>query len=161
MSVRIFSTYEQALTTCYEEEVAGAAYFAALATRHCSTSRVALQRFAKIETITAAALLPLIIRHGFVSRGVSMLIQEGEAEALNYPITDWQDFLVSVVHDFPAFMPEFQQTISLAPPQDRILLQILVDHEIAFIDYAKSAMYQSPLAEDHLLNFIARYNKSI
>lgn len=157
MQSRIFDTYQQALTACYEEEISGAAYFAALAKRHLPPGRAALERFAQIEEITAAALAPLMAGHGFASQSTADLTAEGQAEAQSRAFLDWPDFLEKVVRDYPAFMPEFQQTIDLAPPQDRAALQILLDHEAAVIDYAAAAIAADPKADDHLSSFVTRY----
>lgn len=157
MQPRIFDTYQQALTVCYEEEIAGAAYFAALAKRHLPQGRAALERFAQIEAITAAALAPLMAGHGFASRSTAVLTKEGQVEAQTRIFLEWQDFLVKVAQDYPAFMPEFQQTIDLAPSSDRAALQILLDHEAAVIDFARAALAADPKADDHLTGFILRY----
>ena len=43
-----------------------------------------------------------------------------------------------MAEDYDAYMPEFQQTIALAPPQDHPALQRLMDHELALIAYGRA-----------------------
>ena len=154
---RHFTDWQQALTLCFEEEVGGEAYFAALALRYPPPARRALNLFAQIEAVTYSALQPLMTRAGFRSRPAEALARDGAQEASGRPLLDWADFLRAIVRDYPAYMPEFEQTMALAPPQMRGALQILIDHEQALIDFAQASLDHNPKAMAFLTRFLDRY----
>ena len=136
MLTRTFLTYQQALTVCFTEEVAGVTYFSALADRESGPARAALALISRIETEIVTLIAPLMQRNGFSHPPLNDLYAEGRADAAAAP--DWPDLLRAMAEDYDAYMPEFQQTIALAPPQDHPALQRLMDHELALIAYGRA-----------------------
>ena len=154
MSAREFRTYQSALTSAYEEEVSGIAYFAALAERYSGNRHAALQLMSKIESAMARDLKALMTRHGFVITTSPELEAQGRADATTEP--DWPEFMSVMAESYDDFVIEFQATQNLAPPEDHPVLQHLVDHELALIAFAKAERAGHLEPQVFLQDFLAK-----
>ncbi|MEN9643587.1 MAG: hypothetical protein RL238_256 [Actinomycetota bacterium] len=121
------------LIRCYEGEVAGAAYFTALAAAHEGPARSVLSRFADVERTTAAALLPLVQRHGLVVADADELRRRGEANAAVDSALGWDALVAEMCEHYPSYVPEFERLSAIAPLDDKAAMQVLVDHEVALV----------------------------
>ena len=160
---RIFADYRAALTVTVEEEISGVSYFAALAGFHEGAARRALMTMSQIEAAMVAAVLPLAGRRGLTLPGVEALQAMGRVDAQTQAGQTWPQFLQHVHTDYPAYMDEFRQLSALAPDEDQAFVQLLTDHEQAFIDFAELERAGLPGAQavlDRLLarNAIARHD---
>jgi hypothetical protein len=134
---RTFPEYKAALLLFYEEEIAGEAYFARLAEFFDGRPRRALLLLAKMEAVTAAAIAPLLARHGIVAADTGTLRASGRKAADAQRGIAWQEFVAEIVTDYPAFLDEFAQIERLAPAADKGPIDILTPHEVAAIAFAK------------------------
>lgn len=123
--------YASELLHCFEGEVAGAAYFAALAAWHDGLGRDALQRFSEVERITAAALHPIVQRRGLVAADAEELRRRGEANAASERALTWDGLVGEMCEHYPRYVLEFERLLTITPVEDRAAVQLLVDHEAA------------------------------
>lgn len=124
------------LTRAYEGEVAGEAYFDALAGWHDGIARTVLQRFAQVERVTASALRPTVERHGVVVAGGEELRRRGVANAERERSIAWRDLVAEMCEFYPRYVREFERMLTIAPDDDQLAVRRLVDHEIALVEAA-------------------------
>ncbi len=136
---RQFTDYKHGLLVAIEEEVGGAALFAALAQMHVGEARRALGLMVAIEMAVLTCAAPILAGYGLVMAPVKDLEAEAKAEAQGMAHQTWDDILDHMIADYPAFTAEFEQVALMAPAADAPLMRLLVDHENAFIDYATAA----------------------
>ncbi|MCB2129647.1 MAG: hypothetical protein KDE03_11350 [Rhodobacteraceae bacterium] len=153
---RKFSDFATALKTAYEEEVSGEAFFAALGQHMGGRAAEVLTIFSEIEHVTALAVAPLIRRHDIAHRSRAELVAEGKDEAAGLNSVEWADFLARVVSDYPAYVHEFETLRDSAGSEDRTVLQLLVEHEVAMLDFARLEVAGTPDATAPLRAFLAR-----
>lgn len=154
---RTFADYRAALLTAYEEEVTGEGYFGELARQH-PPGRVAdaLHLLHDLEVVTAAAVLPLIRRHGLTPRPRAALLAAGQEEAQRTPRRPWAELLGEMARDYDAYMAEFAELERLAPSADHTLTRCLADHEAAIIAFARAELTGGTDPIDLLRAAIAR-----
>jgi len=158
---RKFTYYAEALTCALEEEFMGEGHFQALADHHDGSARQAFLLMAAIERAVIVALEPAICRNGLQLRDPEALRAEGRAEAEQLRGMTWSDFLDHVTEDYPAFLHEFEQVARLAPPEDVADAQLLIDHEIALIDFAAACQRGDADSLDILAAFLARVTHGV
>lgn len=134
---RTFTDYRAALVMAVQEEIVGEAYFSRLAELHPGRGRQALTLLARVEAATATATRPLVERHGLTLDSAEALRAAGRAEADRDGATPWPAFVAAMAENYPAFTAEFEQIAALAPPEDATLCAVLVDHEVAAVDFAR------------------------
>lgn len=128
-------TYLDTLTLYYEEEIEGEAYFAAIAAQLTDPDRCAkMQLMADVETYAAAAVLPLLDKHGLIPRRTRELHANGRRQAQT-AATCWDALISGMRRSFPAYMDDFARLESMAPPADLPALKILTAHETAAINF--------------------------
>ncbi len=128
--------YFATLTACYEEEISGEAWYAALADLFEGERAAKLRLLAEVERHTAEIVRPLVEKHGLVVRNVADLQAEGRAEAARWA-NDWGGLLDYMRRTFPAYMPLFRRLEEMGPPTDHPALRRLTEHEevaIAFLE---------------------------
>ena len=155
-SARIFTDYRVALKTVIEEEYVGEGYFATLADIHTNEASDALHIMAEIERAVITALQSVIHRNHLQLQDRDSLRDEGRREAEGIRLTSWPDILKHIVDDYPVFLEEFEQIAGLGPKTDAAELQLLVDHEIAVIDFATAALQGEPNSIEILEQFLNR-----
>jgi hypothetical protein len=153
---RIFTDFAPALQLFLEEEFMGGALFDALAGFHEGKPRQALQLMAEIERGVIAAMQPAIARHGMKLADPEGLYGEGRREAEAMRSMSWADFLIHVDEDYPAFLDEFEQLFRLAPEVDKADAQLLLDHEVALMNFAAAERNADPNSIEILTAFIRR-----
>jgi hypothetical protein len=153
VTARKFTTYHAALTCAFEEEVSGAAYFAALADRNSGPARAALLLMAQIEGEMVRDLTPLVQRQNITAKPLANLAAQGRADASTE--ADWPEFTRKMAEDYADYVTEFQTAFNLAPTEDRPVLQRLIDHELALIAFAKAYRAGNPNAFTPLRAFLA------
>jgi hypothetical protein len=156
---RVFTAYAPALQLFLEEEYLGDAFFDTLAGFHDGKARQALMLMAEIERSVIAAMQPAIARHGLKLADAEGLREEGRREAESMRDMSWADFLSGVDQDYPAFLDEFQQLFRLAPEADMADAQLLLDHEIALMDFAAAERNAAPDSMDFLFAFLRSVNQ--
>jgi len=148
------STYLQTLLRCFEEEVEGEAFFAALAGRlERADHRRKMRLLARVERRAAAATQPLIDRHGLVPREAPELQASGRAQAAEMT-TDWPRLVAGMRAEFPAYVEEFRRLEAMAPPQDRPALQALTAHEVAAVEFLARELADDPASTRPLEDYL-------
>ena len=137
VTTRRFPSYRAALTIAYEEEISGQAYFANLAAFHLGRAREALLLMAEMERITVSILAPLVALHDLRIADKDALAAEGTAEAQAIRHVKWAEIVQQMRDEYPVYVEEFADLHHQAPENEKILLQFLVDHEVAIIDFAR------------------------
>ena len=155
-AARTYTDYRSSLLLCLEEECAGEAFFAALAERHEGRERQALLLMAQIERAMTEALRPLVERHRLTPAPVAALHAEGAREARALQAIAWRDFLEHMARDYPAYLGEFEAIARLGPAEDQEVFQLLLDHEVAFIDFAERDLAGDPDSHRALESFLGR-----
>ena len=154
-SARIFPDYYSALRIAVEEEFMGDALFAALADVHHGDAREALLLMSAIERAVIAATAETVRRNGLQLDDPETLRSQGRDEAEKLRDMSWSDFIDRVLNDYPAYLPEFQQVVDLAPIADKAAAQLLYDHEVALIEFAKAYRAGDPESLGILRTFLA------
>jgi len=155
-AARTYTDYRSSLLLCLEEECAGEAFFAALAERHDGRERHALLLMAQIERAMTEALRPLVVRHRLTPSSVAVLHADGAREARALRASGWQDFLRRMASDYPVYLGEFEAIARLGPAEDQEVFQLLLDHEVAFIDFAERDLAGDPDSHRALEIFLGR-----
>jgi len=153
---RCFTDFVPTLQLFIEEEFQGEALFGRLADYHQGKARHAFQLMAEIERGVIAAMQPAIARHDLQLADPKALYEEGRREAEVMGSMTWAEFLNHVHEDYPAFNDELDQLLRLAPAADRADAQLLVDHELAFTDFAAAERSGDPNSIDILTAFLRR-----
>ena len=153
---RIFPDFASALQLSLEEEFLGDALFDALACFHEGKARQALRLMAEIERGVISAMQPAIVRHGLKLADPEGLYEEGRREADAMRSMSWANFLIHVDEDYPAFLTEFEQLFRLAPEADKADAQLLLDHEVALMNFAAAERNGDPNSIEILTAFIRR-----
>ena len=157
MSARVFQDYPAALRICFEEEISGEGYFTGLAGQFTGRPRDALLMIARMERVTAAALRPLIVRHGIAVADDAALFAEGAAEAAAQAGITWEGLTRSMAADYPAYMAEFDQLLRLAPQADQAPAALAAEHELALIAFARREAAGDPASLEPIVEFLARH----
>lgn len=157
---RIFTDFAPALQLFIEEEILGDALFDTLAGFHEGKARQALHLMARIERGVIAAMQPAIARHGLTLADPEDLYEEGRREAEAMRSMSWADFLSHVDEDYPAFLDEFQQLFRLAPEADKADTQLLLDHEVALMDFAAAERNSDTNSIEILTTFLLRLTEA-
>jgi hypothetical protein len=155
-AARTYTDYPSSLLLCLEEECAGEAFFAALAERHDGRARHALLLMAQIERAMTEALRPLVERHRLTPSPLAVLHAEGAREARALQTIGWRDFLERMARDYPAYLGEFEAIAGLGPAEDQEVFQLMLDHEVAFIDFALRDLAGDPDSHRALESFLGR-----
>ena len=156
---RIFTDFVPTLQLFIEEEFQGEAFFGGLAGYHRGSARHVFQLMAAIESGVVAAMQPAIARHGLKLADPKALYEDGLREAEAMGAMTWVEFLYHVDQDYPAFNDELEQLLRLAPAADRADAQFLVDHELAFTNFAAAERHGDPNSLDILIAFLLRLSQ--
>ncbi|MEP9372840.1 hypothetical protein [Mesorhizobium sp. KR1-2] len=130
--------YRQALLKAYEDEVAGVTYFAELGKRyHDPRAGRTLALVSELEKVTAAALQPVLDRHGITYRDTELLYDLGREEAQAQVEGSWPEFVAFMLRDYPPYVEAFRDMERIAPADDRPALHLLTLHEVAIVAFAE------------------------
>lgn len=130
--------YLQTLLTYYEEEISGESYFYGLAEHFSEKEKTIL--LAKIETVAAKAVEPLLRKYNLVARAKEVLHQEGLSHISQHQSYSWDQFMTYIVERYPGYLDEFEGLEAMAPLEDLATLRRLTEHEIVVIDFAQKEL---------------------
>ena len=129
--------YLDGLRVLYDGEVMGerlllALHAAARTPREARCFAAILQ----LETETKARLRPLLLRHGL------SLAETGDlsgipARVAGYLQQSWEAYASATAARLGPILASYQAIAALGPPQDRPILQAVVDHEAALLRWAE------------------------
>jgi dimethylamine/trimethylamine dehydrogenase len=145
--------YLQTLLRYYEEEIGGEAYFYALAEHFAEREKFIL--LARIERRAAEAVRPLLEKYGLTPRDESVCHSEGKSHLEIHKSYSWEEFMTYIVERYPGYVEDFRALEQMAPIEDLSALNVLTDHEIAVIDFAKKALAGDPDSTTPLYLYLA------
>lgn len=127
--------YQETLLQYYEEEIAGEAYFLALADRVSAPEAVErLRLLAEVERHCAAIVAPLLGKYGLTPRPTPVLIDEGRGDADKGP-QSYPEMIAYMKRTFPAYIDDFERLEALAPDEDKAILRRMTEHEVVAIEF--------------------------
>jgi dimethylamine/trimethylamine dehydrogenase len=136
--------YLKTLKQYYEEEIEGEAYFRGLAERLKDPDhKQKMLLLAQVETFAAAAVAPLLARHGLTPLETESLQASGRKQASEAPET-WDGMITQMRETFPGYVDDFEGLEALAPPQDLPPLRVLTAHEVAAVAFLEAEAGGAP-----------------
>jgi len=130
--------YLATLLRCFEEELAGEAYFYGLCEHFPNADQQRkLRLLAQVERHSAEAVRPLIEKYALVPRPVADLSATGATHVDSHKHWTWVELVTHMAEQYPRYLDEFEHLASLAPMQDQRLLSFLTQHEVAAIEFAQ------------------------
>jgi dimethylamine/trimethylamine dehydrogenase len=141
IEAKVFDSFEQGFRASYEDELRGEGFFAALAALEPIPRRAQVWRkMLAIEQVTTQALLPAILALGLTNHDPQALRAEGAAEAEEWRALGWHGALLVMRDEFPVYLTEFDGLLAQSPPTYAPLINLLIRHEVAFIDFATAEL---------------------
>ena len=141
IEAKVFATFEQGFRASYEDELRGEGFFAALAALEPIPRRAEVwRRMLAIEHVTTQALLSAAQALGVANHDPQALRAEGAAEADEWRALGWHGALLVMRDEFPAYLTEFDGLLAQSPPAYAPLIDLLIRHEVAFIDFATAEL---------------------
>ena len=141
IEAKVFATFEQGFRASYEDELRGEGFFAALAALEPIPRRAEVWRkMLAIEHVTTQALLSAAQALGVANHDPQALRAEGAAEADDWRALGWHGALLVMRDEFPAYLTEFNALLAQSPPAYAPLIDLLIRHEVAFIDFATAEL---------------------
>ena len=152
-------TYEDVLLQYFEEEVAGEAYFHALAEHFDEPgARDKLHLLAEVERCAADSVRPLLAKHGLQQRDDAVLIEEGRSHVARHQDLSWHEMVTYMATRYPGYIDDFEGLEAMAPPEDLPALKILTEHEHAAIAFANKELAGDADSADPLHRYIKDCN---
>ena len=139
LAPRSFDNLADAYRMALEEELSGAGFFAALALDQSDARQAGLLRLMELmELKTAALMTPGARVLGIAPRDAATLRAEGISDAAPWSSIGWDGILGRMADEFPVYLEEFVGLLSRCPPELKPPVQMLCDHEVAIIDFARA-----------------------
>ncbi|MEM7215960.1 MAG: hypothetical protein AAF423_10495 [Pseudomonadota bacterium] len=137
--------YLDTLLLYFEEEIMGEAYFLALADAFNEpVQKHKMTLLAKVERQAAEIVRPLLDKYELRPRTDEVLHEIGLDDVAKTKNMGWQGMITHMVNNYPDYMPQFEVLETMAPIEDRPLLEILTEHETATIEFAKLELSGDP-----------------
>lgn len=130
--------YLTGLQTLYDGEVMGERLLLAL--RAEARSPREADHFAAIlqlETETKARLRPLLLKYG-MNLAETADLGGIPARLANYASHSWRDYTAATARRLGGVLRGYEAIASLGPPEDQPILQAVVRHEAALLDWARA-----------------------
>ena len=141
IEAKIFASFAEGFRASYEDELRGEGFFAALAALEPIPRRAQVWRkMLAIEQVTTQALRPAALALGLANHDPQALRAEGAAEADDWRVLGWHGALLVMRDEFPLYLTEFDGLLAQSPPTYAPLIDLLIRHEVAFIDFATAEL---------------------
>ena len=140
--MRTTDKYLKTLLSYYEEEIEGEAYFYGLVDHFEEQEKLTV--LARVERHAASSVVPLLEKYDLVPRDESELKTRGESYVGRHASFDWLEFMTYIVKRYPDYLEDFTVLKIMAPEEDLCALNILTDHEVAAIEFAKRELAGDP-----------------
>jgi len=151
-------SYFEALLKAYEGEIAGEVYFKTLSGMFTEpTYSRNLLLLAAVEQRTSTALQPLINRHRIKSSNRAELVTLGQSWVTERAFRHWKDLIDHMTNHYPGYIEKFKALEAAGPIEDKAALKILVEHEIALLDFAECEKAGDTNSRVRLQSFLAEY----
>ena len=145
--------YLTTLLRYYEEEIAGEAFFYALADHFSEGEKTIL--LARVERRAAQAIQPLLEKYVLEPRSESILNREGRSFLDRHKSCNWSEFMAYILDRYPAYVDDFRVLEQMAPVADLPALNKLTEHEIRVIDFAGKEIAGDPDSVGPLITYLA------
>ena len=129
--------YTLQVLEAYEDEVAGAAYFDALALAYPQQSAF-FESCAALERETAIQLSALLQKYRLTPRAQTMLEERGALDARSDAGSDWKTLMQQSITGYARYVAEFKALEAMGPREDRHILAALTAHEIQLIEWMQA-----------------------
>jgi len=130
------SRYLSAVLEAYEGEVAGAAYFEALASVYQQKSAF-FSRCAALERATASRLEELIHKYHLQPQLQAALAERGRGDTRAQGNLHWRELMQQSIQSYPRYVDEFRALEAMGPAEDQPVLAALTAHEVQLIDWLR------------------------
>ena len=141
IEAKVFATFEQGFRASYEDELRGEGFFASLAAMEPIPRRAQVWRkMLAIEQVTTQALLSAAQALGVANHDPQALRAEGAAEADDWRALGWHGALLVMRDEFPVYLTEFDGLLAQSSQDYAPLIDLLIRHEVAFIDFATAEL---------------------
>ena len=140
--MRATDNYLKTLLSYYEEEIEGEAYFYGLVEHFEEQEKLTV--LARVERRAAESVVPLLEKYELVPRDESELKIRGEGYVGRHASFDWFEFMTYMVNRYPGYLEDFTALERMAPEEDLCALNVLTDHEVAAIEFAKRELAGDP-----------------
>ena len=141
IEAKVFASFNEGFRASYEDELRGEGFFAALAALDPIPRRAEVWRkMLAIEQVTTQALRPAALALGLANHDPQALRAEGAAEADDWRVLSWYGALLVMRDEFPVYLAEFGGLLAQSPPAYAPLVDLLIRHEVAFIDFATAEL---------------------
>ena len=134
--------YLDTLLKYFEDEISGEAYFYGLAEHFVEHEKTIL--LARVERRAAEAVRPLLHKYGLEPREESVIHDQGKGFVHLHQCYSWREFMTHIIKRYPGYLDDFAGLENLAPAEDLPALNILTEHEVAVIDFAKMELAGNP-----------------
>lgn len=151
--------YREGIRTAYEGEVIGDNLYRRLAARRADLDQKAkLAAIADVERLTHRRLGPIAVR-----LGITLVEAEWRriAERREHELAalTWHALIEGATRDWPPYVERFEALGALAPVGDKAIIQLLIDHEVALLTFARleHSAIGSPASLPPLNAFLERF----
>ena len=128
--------YTSAVLAAYEGEVAGAAYFDALASVYPQKAAF-FGKCAVLERATASRLEQLIRKYHLQPQSQAELAERGRRDTRAEGNLHWRELMRQSIHSYPRYVDEFRALEAIGPAEDQPVLAALTAHEVQLIDWLR------------------------
>jgi hypothetical protein len=129
--------YTLRVLEAYEDEVAGAAYFADLAASYPQQSAF-FERCAALERATASQLSALLRKYRLTPRAQTTLEERGALDARREGGGDWRELMQQSINLYARYVAEFKALEAIGPAEDQPVLAALTAHEVQLIEWMRA-----------------------
>jgi len=130
------SPYLSAVLEAYEGEVAGAAYFDALASVYPQKSAF-FGKCAALERATASRVEQLIRKYQLKPQSQAELVERGRRDTRAEGNLHWRELMQRSIRAYPRYVDEFRALEASGPAEDQPVLAALTAHEVQLIDWLR------------------------
>ncbi|MGO9636111.1 MAG: hypothetical protein ACLPX1_19775 [Steroidobacteraceae bacterium] len=128
--------YTLLVREAYEDEVAGAAYFDALALAYPQQSSF-YQKCAALERTTADRLIELLRKYQLSPSAQTTLEERGALDARIDAASDWRTLMQQSIRSYARYVAEFKALEAMGPAEDQPILAALTAHEVQLIEWMR------------------------
>ncbi len=128
--------YTLLVREAYEDEVAGAAYFDALALAYPQQSSF-YQKCAALERTTADRLIELLRKYQLSPSAQTTLEERGALDARIDAASDWRTLMQQSIRSYARYVAEFKALEAMGPAEDQPILAAWTAHEVQLIEWMR------------------------
>lgn len=132
----VTARYTSSVLAAYEAEIAGAAYFDALAEVYPRKAAF-FGKCAALERATASRLDELIHKYRLKPAPQAELAERGWRDTRTQGDCHWRELMQQAIRTYPRYVDEFRALEAIGPAEDQPVLAALTAHEVQLIDWLR------------------------